>query len=81
MAKWQKPAKNLISKNRETDHSYAYNGLTNFQYETSACTDRKRKFCQSAEICLERLVKSLQHTDLPCQIFSKKYFNGKIASK
>ena len=51
-----KPAKNKIEKFvKLTDHSYACNSLTNFEYEAHTITGNGN---QSAESCLEKLVKS-----------------------
>ena len=56
LAQWQKPAKNKIEKFvKLTDHACACNSLTNFEYEVHAIIGNVN---QSAEICLERLVKS-----------------------
>ena len=43
-AEWQNPQKVRFKNSWNwLGHSYAYNILTNFQYETRACNDRKRK--------------------------------------
>ena len=55
--KLQKPAKNEILKNREIDGSYLQlQRFDNFWMWSAG--NQKRKFCEFAETCMEKLVKS-----------------------
>ena len=58
--KLQKPAKNYIRKICEIDwcHTCATNNLTSFVCEVRK--NQKRKYCKSAENCLEKIVTSHQ---------------------
>ena len=59
-AKFQKPAKNEIFKNREIDWLYLCLQRFNKFWISSPGNDRKRKLYESAETCKEKFVKSHQ---------------------